>query len=141
MANFIVKLFIIAVALVLLIIGVYKISSFYFIVKQSNIQTGIVVKKGMGKFTGCKPFIEFYDNEGIKREFKSEINYYVFFCPNVGDKIEVLSLKSNPSNAISYNFIHNIFIPAFLICIAFWIIRSIHTQKSTSGDIEKVKST
>lgn len=71
---------------------------------------GKVVKPGKGQYLGCKPFIEFYDVEDSKIEIKSEINYYIFFCPKIGDKIKILYTKNDPTKAIVASLLHYLII-------------------------------
>jgi predicted RNA-binding Zn-ribbon protein involved in translation (DUF1610 family) len=42
------------------------------------------------------------DVEGSKIEIKSEINYYIFFCPKIGDEIKILYTKNDPTKANQY---------------------------------------
>ena len=122
--NILERIFVVLVSLVLVVSGAYKISAFLFDWSHSQIFKGIIVKEGMGRFTGCKPFIEFYDSEGLLREYKSEINYHFFFCPKRGDEIIVISHNQIPSRIYTFNVVHYILIPLILVFLGLWVAYS-----------------
>ncbi|BHH82371.1 hypothetical protein LA52FAK_06600 [Desulforhopalus sp. 52FAK] len=93
----------------------------------------------MGKFTGCKPFIEFYDSKGLLREYKSEINYHFFFCPKEGDEITVISHNQIPSRIYTLNTFHYIFIPIILVLLGLWVVYSYFFKKDFNEDAEDNK--
>jgi hypothetical protein len=129
MAKIIEKFLILMFSMTFIIPGTYKLSSYVFALYQSNIFSGVVVKQGMGKYLGCKPFIEFYDDEGFKREVKSEINYHFFFCPKKGDKIKLIISRKDPLEIYSSNIAHYIIIPVILVSIGLLIIYSSFFKK------------
>jgi len=87
------------------------------------------VKQGMGQYLGCKPFIEFYDGDGIKFEMKSEVNYYFFSCPKIGHNIKILHNKSTPSKNLTVSIMHYLIIPAIMICIGLLTIYMIFLNR------------
>jgi len=81
---------------------------------------------------GCKPFIEFYAENQRKVVIKSNVNYFVFFCPEEGDKISLTYRKENPEIAVLSSNLHNVFIPAFFIIVGAFFLYS-----TVSGRIGK----
>ena len=128
------------ISMVFIAPGLNKIGSFLLALSKSNHYTGIVVKEGMGKYTGCKPFIEYHDNEGYLREFKSEINYHFFFCPKKGDEIKLISNKNQPTKIYTINLVHYIFIPIFLILVGCWVAWSCFFKNGMKEKLNHNKS-
>lgn len=122
MIHLVEKIAVIAIASILIIPGAYKLSYYGLVVKRSNLHTGIITKQGLGRFIGCKPMIEFYDKNGQKREFKSEINYHFFFCPKVGEKVKVFSEKMNPAKTHTFSIVHFIVIPVILLGVGMFVL-------------------
>lgn len=121
------------VSFILIAPGLNKMSSFMLAYSKSYIYTGVVVKEGVGKYTGCKPFIEYHDNEGNLREFKSEINYHFFFCPKKGDQIKLISNINQPSITYTVNLVQYIIIPIILILLGCWVAYSYFGRKGKNG--------
>jgi hypothetical protein len=116
MDNVFEKIFALFVVLLFLFPGCYKLTSFLLFKQNSVLRYGTVVKQGMGQM-GCKPFIEVFDDEGLRHEMKSEVNYYFFTCPKIGDRVEILYNKSAPEKSITVNFIHYLVIPLIMTSI------------------------
>jgi hypothetical protein len=112
--------------------GCYKISFYAIAEYQSKVLSGVVVKQGMGRYMGCKPFIEFYDDKGLKREAKSDINYHFFFCPKEGDKIKLSISRESPLEIYNLNTFRYIIFPIFLISLGVSFIY-ITLKKAKSG--------
>jgi hypothetical protein len=115
------KSFALFVVLFFLFPGCYKLYSFLLLEKNSVSLYGTVVKQGMGQM-GCRPFLEVYDDKGLRHEMKSEVNYYFFTCPKIGDQVEILYNKSAPEKSITVSFIHYLIIPLVMISIGLMTI-------------------
>jgi hypothetical protein len=98
---------------------------------------GTVVKQGMGQM-GCRPFIEVYDDKGLRHEMKSEVNYHFFTCPKIGDLIEILYNKSAPEKYITLSFIHYLVIPLIMISIGLmtFYIAFLRRKKSLENETD-----
>lgn len=129
MGHFLTKCIILIFSLLFIIPCSYKIYSYMNLKKESLMTIGKVVKSGKGQYLGCKPYIEFYDTEGSKIEIKSAINYHIFFCPKIGDKIKILYKKNDPTNAIVAGILHYFVIPGLFIMIGIYSIYSVFTKK------------
>jgi hypothetical protein len=116
MDNIFEKIFALFMVLLFLFPGCYKLYSFLLFKQNSVLRFGTVVKQGMGQM-GCKPFIEVYDDKGLRYEMKSEVNYYFFTCPKIGDRVEILYNKSAPEKSITVSFIHYLIMPLIMISI------------------------
>jgi hypothetical protein len=86
------------------------------------------VKQGMGQM-GCKPFIEFYDDKGLRHEMKSEVNYYFFTCPKIGDQVNIFYNKSAPERSITVSSIHYLIIPMIMIGIGLMTIYMVFVKR------------
>ena len=107
----------------------YKIYTFVNHKKESLIAIGKVVKQGKGQYLGCKPYIEFFDFEGSQIEIKSEINFHIFFCPKIGDKIKIYYNKNEPKNALIASRLHYFIIPGLFIILGIYCLYSIFTKR------------
>ena len=143
MAYIIEKLFMLAIVMVLTVPAGAKITTFGITLARSTLLTGTVTKQGLGKFTGCKPFIEFIDPSGHTHEFKSRINYHFFFCPRPGDRITILSEKKDPAKAYVFSFTQQILIPVLLLVLGgFVLIRAFGASRpATRRTSENMTST
>jgi hypothetical protein len=103
------------ISILLIFSGFYKISVYAIAEYRSKVLLGVVVKQGKGRYMGCKPFIEFYDHKGLKREAKSDINYHFFFCPNEGDNIKLIISRESPLEIYNLNTFRYIIFPVFLV--------------------------
>jgi hypothetical protein len=122
--NIFVKVFIITLGLLFTIPSVYKIGYSVSHNSKSIKTVGEVTKPGEGAYFGCRPFIEFYDEKKRKVAIRSNINYYIFFCPQKGDKITLSYNKENPEIAIISSNLHNLFIPGLFTIIGSFFIYS-----------------
>jgi hypothetical protein len=130
--NLVLRGFVVLLGILLTIPSVYKIGHYVFHSRRSIETVGEVVKSGRGMFLGCKPFIEFYAENQRKVVIKSNVNYFVFFCPEKGDKISLTYRKENPEIAVLSSNLHNVFIPAFFIIVGAFFLYS-----TVSGRIGK----
>lgn len=114
--------FVIAAASVLIAPGIGKITRFTLMATRSTFLNGTIIEQGMGRMSGCRPYISYTDLDGQQREFKSDIIYHYFFCPQVGDDVTILSEKDDPSKTYVYSLSQYILIPLMLICVGIAVI-------------------
>jgi hypothetical protein len=129
------KIFALFVVLFFLFPGCYKLYSFLLFKQNSVLRYGTVVKQGMGQM-GCKPFIEVYDDKGLRYEIKSEVNYYFFTCPKIGDRVEILYDKLAPEKSITVSLIHYLIIPLIMISIGLMTFYVAFLRRKESLEIE-----
>jgi hypothetical protein len=130
MSNIFEKASALLIALIFLSPGCYKIYSFLSFKQHSVSLTGTVVKQGMGRYLGCRPFIEFNDEQGVTMVMKSEVNYYFFSCPRIGDEIEILHNELTPEKNITVNITHYLVIPIIMISIGLLTVYVVIVKKS-----------
>jgi hypothetical protein len=121
------------ISMLIIFSGGYKISSYAIAEYRSKVIDGVVVKQGMGRYMGCKPFIEFYDDKGIKKEAKSDINYHFFFCPKEGDKIKLSINRESPLEIYNLNTFRYIIFPIFLVSLGVLIIYTTFKKAKSGG--------
>lgn len=136
-----VKVFIIILGLLFTIPSVYKIGHYISHNSQSIKTVGEIVKPGEGIYFGCRPFIEFYDENNQKIEIRSDINYYIFFCPEKGDKVSLIYKKENPESAMVSSYLHNLFILGFFTIIGSFFIYSAFSGRISEKKDFKIKPT
>jgi len=129
MGTLFTKCLILIFALLFIIPCSYKIYSYINYKKESLIAIGEVVKPGKGQYLGCRPYVEFYDDEGSKIEIKSAINYHIFFCPKIGDKVKIVYKKNDPKSAKIASLLHYFIFPGLFVIIGIYFLYSIFTKR------------
>lgn len=122
LGNLFSNLLIISIGLLFLIPPSIKLINYCSFRLNSVCTEGVVVKEGMGRFTGSKPFVEYFDNKGEFHEFKSEVNFHWFFSPKRNEKLEILYLKESTDVAIINNSFHYIILPFLMIAIGLAVL-------------------
>lgn len=129
MGSFFTKCIVLVFGLLFIIPCSYKINAYVKHNNEALMAYGKVVKPGKGQYFGCRPYIAFYDAEGSKFEIKSEINYYIFFCPEIGDKIKILYTQNDPTKAMVASLLHYLIIPVIFVIIGIYCLYSVFTGK------------
>ena len=124
MGNLLLRIFVALLGLLLTLPSVYKIGA-YAVHRSRSIETvGEVVKPGRGMYLGCRPFIAFHAGNKDKVLIRSNINYYVFFCPRTGDRSGLSYRKDNPEIAMLSSNLHNFFMLALFVAIGAFFLSS-----------------
>ncbi len=92
------------------------------------------MKSGRGRLLGCKPFIAFHDENNQKVVMRSNINYFVFFCPQKGDKLSLTYRKKGPEITMVSSGLHNFFMPVFFIAIGSFFLYSAVSGRIGKGE-------
>jgi len=113
---------VIGLGLIILIPSLYRISIFSYHHFKSITISGEVVEKGMGRTFGCRPDIQFTDNNGTAREFKTKIIYHFLVCPEEGEKVKILYREERPDSTIVASYFYHVCLSTIFILIGLYLL-------------------
>jgi hypothetical protein len=109
--NLFLKLFTLALGLVLLFPCAYRIYTYCAFRYHAVAVNGHVEKSMQGHDIGGRPLVEYKDTQGNVLEVRSKAKTNWFFAPKKGDEIRVLFLKRDPQVAIVDSVFYYILLP------------------------------